>query len=39
MQFINFIKNVAIMGGFLALFVAGSGSVSLDKWFFVAVVK
>jgi putative oxidoreductase len=34
MQFINFMKNVAIMGGFLALFIAGPGSVSLDKWFF-----
>jgi putative oxidoreductase len=32
MQFINFMKNLAIMGGYLALFVAGPGSVSLDGW-------
>lgn len=29
-QFINFMKNLAIMGGFLALFVAGGGPISLD---------
>ena len=34
MQFINFMKNVAIKGGFLAVFVAGPGSVGLDTWFF-----
>ena len=31
-QFINFMKNVAIMGGFLALFIAGPGSISIDGW-------
>ena len=25
-------KNVAIMGGYLALFIAGPGSISLDGW-------
>jgi putative oxidoreductase len=29
-QFINFMKNLSIMGGFLALFVAGGGPISLD---------
>jgi putative oxidoreductase len=29
-QFINFMKNLSIMGGFLALFVAGAGPISLD---------
>ena len=31
-QYTNFMKNVAIMGGYLALFVAGSGSISVDGW-------
>jgi putative oxidoreductase len=30
-QYINFMKNVAIMGGFLALFVGGPGRISLDR--------
>jgi putative oxidoreductase len=30
LQWINFMKNVAIMGGFLALFVAGPGGISID---------
>ena len=30
-QYINFMKNLAIMGGFLALFVAGPGRWSLDQ--------
>jgi putative oxidoreductase len=29
-QFIHFMKNLSIMGGFLALFVAGGGPISLD---------
>jgi putative oxidoreductase len=29
-QYVNFMKNVAIMGGYLALFVAGPGAISLD---------
>ncbi len=33
-QYVNFMKNVAIMGGFLALFMAGPGSLSLDKLLF-----
>jgi putative oxidoreductase len=32
MQYIQFMKNVAITGGFLALFVAGSGRYSVDRW-------
>ena len=31
-QYINFMKNIAIMGGYLALFVAGPGTISLDGW-------
>lgn len=31
-QYVNFMKNVAIMGGYLALFVAGPGAISLDGW-------
>jgi putative oxidoreductase len=31
-QYINFMKNVAILGGYLALFVAGPGAISLDGW-------
>src|SRR5215468_9470506 len=30
LQWIQFMKNLAIMGGFLALFVAGPGAVSID---------
>jgi putative oxidoreductase len=30
MQFINFMKNLAITGGFLALFAAGPGAWSVD---------
>ncbi|MEA2779586.1 MAG: putative oxidoreductase [Rhodospirillaceae bacterium] len=29
-QFINFMKNLSIMGGFLTLFVAGAGPISVD---------
>jgi putative oxidoreductase len=29
-QYINFMKNVAIMGGYLALFISGPGAISLD---------
>ena len=32
-QYINFMKNVAIMGGYLALFVSGAGAFSIDGWF------
>ena len=28
----NFYKNIAILGGFLLLFVTGSGRFSLDHW-------
>lgn len=31
MQMINFMKNIAMAGGFLALAVAGAGSVSVDS--------
>ena len=31
-QYVNFMKNIAIMGGYLALFVAGPGAISLDGW-------
>jgi putative oxidoreductase len=31
-QYINFMKNVAIMGGYLSLLIAGPGSISLDGW-------
>jgi putative oxidoreductase len=31
MQFINFMKNLAISGGFLALFAAGPGRYSVDQ--------
>lgn len=30
-QYVNFMKNIAIMGGFLALFLAGPGRLSLDQ--------
>jgi putative oxidoreductase len=30
MQMINFLKNLAMAGGFLALAVEGAGSISLD---------
>lgn len=32
MQFINFFKNVAIAGGFLALAAHGAGALSIDGW-------
>jgi|SRR5689334_15022116 len=31
-QHIHFMKNMAIIGGFLALFVAGPGAYSVDHW-------
>lgn len=31
-QFINFMKNIAIAGGFLVLAAHGSGSISVDGW-------
>ena len=31
LQWIQFMKNLAIMGGFLALFVAGPGAFSIDR--------
>jgi putative oxidoreductase len=31
-QEIHFLKNIAIVGGYLALFVAGPGLYSLDHW-------
>ncbi|HET7560956.1 MAG TPA: DoxX family protein [Rhodanobacteraceae bacterium] len=31
-QWINFMKNIAIAGGFLALTVHGPGGLSLDAW-------
>ena len=31
-QYTNFMKNVAIMGGYLSLLIAGPGSISLDGW-------
>jgi len=31
-QQIQFMKNVAIIGGFLSLFVAGAGAYSIDYW-------
>jgi putative oxidoreductase len=31
-QHTNFMKDIAIMGGYLALFVAGPGAISLDGW-------
>jgi putative oxidoreductase len=31
-QLINFSKNVAIIGGFLFVFVSGGGRYSLDRW-------
>jgi putative oxidoreductase len=31
-QYINFMKNIAIMGGMLLLFVTGAGRFSLDGW-------
>jgi putative oxidoreductase len=30
LQWIQFMKNLAIMGGFLALFIAGPGAISID---------
>lgn len=32
MQFINFFKNIAIAGGFLALAAQGAGRYSVDAW-------
>jgi putative oxidoreductase len=32
MQMIQFAKNVAILGGFLFVFVTGGGRFSLDRW-------
>src|SRR5262245_42888322 len=32
MQMINFLKNLAIMGGLLGFFAFGAGSLSLDAW-------
>jgi putative oxidoreductase len=32
MQMIQFAKNVAIIGGFLFVFVTGGGRFSLDRW-------
>jgi hypothetical protein len=31
-QMIHFVKNVAIVGGFLVIFVTGGGRYSLDRW-------
>ncbi len=31
-QHIHFMKNIAIIGGFLSLFVAGAGAYSVDAW-------
>jgi putative oxidoreductase len=31
-QYTNFMKDAAIMGGYLALFIGGPGSISLDGW-------
>ncbi|HLJ20745.1 MAG TPA: DoxX family protein [Stellaceae bacterium] len=31
-QHIHFMKNIAIIGGFLSLFVAGAGAYSVDHW-------
>jgi putative oxidoreductase len=31
-QYINFMKNISIMGGMLLLFVAGPGRFSVDGW-------
>ncbi len=31
-QHANFMKDITIAGGFLALFVAGPGAISLDGW-------
>lgn len=31
-QHIHFMKNIAITGGFLSLFVAGAGAYSVDYW-------
>ena len=31
-QEVQFMKNIAIIGGYLALFVAGPGAYSLDHW-------
>ena len=30
-QYINFLKNISIMGGTLAMFVTGGGRFSLDR--------
>lgn len=32
-QFISLMKNMAIAGGFLALYANGPGAISLDAWF------
>lgn len=31
-QYINFMKNIAIMGGMLLLFFTGAGRFSVDGW-------
>ncbi len=31
-QHIHFMKNIAMIGGFLSLFVAGAGAYSVDDW-------
>jgi putative oxidoreductase len=31
-QYINFMKNISIMGGMLLLFITGAGRFSLDGW-------
>jgi len=31
-QFAQFLKNLAIMGGTLVLFVTGAGRLSVDRW-------
>ena len=33
MQMVQFAKNVAIVGGFIMVFVTGGGRLSLDRWF------
>jgi putative oxidoreductase len=31
-QFVHFMKNIAIAGGFLVLYVQGAGAISVDAW-------
>jgi putative oxidoreductase len=31
-QYINFVKNISILGGAVAIFVTGGGRFSLDRW-------